>query len=181
MLVANVAEAQPEEPTLFMTGQLIVEGSSGRKQCQILIDSGSKLTYISKRLSEAVGVAFLVKEKFKISAFAGAKTETISRRVAVELGSLQDPKSWYSIKAYEAETISDPLLPLATGNWLRQMQKKNLSIADDPQALLAGNWNGEIDLPIGSPDEVRILTGKTGRIDEAVLEFETIFGWVVWG
>ena len=128
MLVATVAEAQPEEPALFMTGQLIVEGSSGKKQCRILIDSGSKLTYISKRLSEAVGATFLVKEKLKISAFAGAKTETNSRKVAVELGSLHDPRPWYPLKANETEAICDPLLPLATGDWLRQMQNLRCKI-----------------------------------------------------
>ena len=180
LLITTVPETKPEEPTLFMTGQLIVEGSSGEKRCRILIDSCSKLTYITQRLSESIGAKFLSKEKLKISAFAGVKTEKKSKRVAVEIGGCHDPKPWYNLKEYEVEHICDPLPPLTTADWMRQMQAESLTLADEPEALKPSNWCGEIDPIIGAGEAVRILTGKT-RLEDSILAFEMIFGWVVWG
>ena len=64
-------------------------------------------------------------------------------------------------------------------DWMRQMQAEGLTLADEREALKPSNWCDEIDLFLGAGEAVRILTGKTRRLEDSILSFETIFGWVV--
>ena len=181
MIAAPTRASAKVDGTLFMTGLLFVHGSSGKEKCRILIDSCSKLSYITKRLAKSVNPRLIKKEWLKINGFGGVVTEKKARKWSVEVGGLRDPDALYTCEAYETELICGPIPRVSTENWLHQMAEEGLPLADEAEALNDPDWSGEIDLLLGARDVARVLTGKMKRIDDSTLAVETIFGWVVIG
>jgi hypothetical protein len=160
MIAAPTGASSKVDSTLFMTGLLYVHGSSGKEKCRILIDSCSKLSYISKRLAKSVNSRLIKKEWLKINGFGGVVSEKKARKWSVEVGGLRDPDALYTLEAYETELICSPIPRVSTGRWMQQMAEEGLPLADEAEALNDPEWSGEIDLLLGARDVGRVLTGK---------------------
>jgi hypothetical protein len=85
------------------------------------------------------------------------------------------------ISCLQIPTICDPVPAITLGHWRDKLQQRRLKLADDVEALKGEQWDGRIDVLIGTNDYYSIVKNNAFNLSDSLMAIETAFGWVLHG
>jgi hypothetical protein len=163
-----------KKAVLLQTAKVKVEGPQGKKEINVLFDSGSDKTYISKEIVNCLQLKPVAFVNHKYTVFGGGKSSTCKRKVVKinMIGSKQN----YEVQCMEIPVICAPL----------SKPKIPEEVFGKCGVQLAGEYTTEgdikIDMLIGLDNYWKLMSNRFIRIqDENLVAQESVFGFILSG
>ncbi|GBN23411.1 hypothetical protein AVEN_96246-1 [Araneus ventricosus] len=161
----------------YQTARANVVGSNKIiREIRILIDSGSETSFLLESIAEEVGLPTVSIEKLKIHTFESQTPHL--RELKKKRVLLKDPNSGSQLKCNILvidKIVGVDLIRIPSKGIASVLRQEGFVLSDQ------GSEDTEIGLLIGNDLINEILTGKTCRLSDNLMLYETIFGWVING
>ena len=164
---------------VLMTASVFAKGNSSRRtQARLLIDGGSRRSYIRSSLEKMIKAQKVGSESLQIQSFGENCTKSNLDLVTVNLSSKTDDYM-SSFKLLSTPNLCSPLEMIPNGPWIKELEERGFMLADDIQNSLSDPKS--IDIIIGADQMWKIFTSNVFSTSYGIVASETKFGWVLQG
>ncbi|XP_055948251.1 uncharacterized protein LOC129981438 [Argiope bruennichi] len=161
----------------YQTARADVVGSNKiARGIRILIDSASEASFLLESIAEEVGLPTVSVEKLKIHTFGSQSPHLreLKRKKALLKSPISDSCLECNILVID-KIVGPDLIRSPSEGIVSVLRQEGFVLSDQ------GGEETEIGLLIGNDLINKVLTGKTRRLSEFLMLYETIFGWVING
>ncbi|XP_055943575.1 uncharacterized protein LOC129974831 [Argiope bruennichi] len=161
----------------YQTARADVVGSNKiARGIRILIDSGSEASFLLESIAEEIGLPTVSVEKLKIHTFGSQSPHLreLKRKKALLKSPISDSHLECNILVID-KIVGPDLIRSPSEGIVSVLRQEGFVLSDQ------GGEETEIGLLIGNDLINKVLTGKTRRLSEFLMLYETIFGWVING
>ena len=169
----------PQQCSVLPTARVLVTGSKGAVEANVMFDTGSDRSYISQSLVRKIGATWLGSERNTYCAFGGGKSAVSDRNVyEIEVAGVNIPEpSSICLKAMEVPLICSPLqrpqVPKEVVQFFRGLDLADGRLSSDRQLT--------VDLLVGLDQYWQVMKDGLIRTSTGLVAQETVFGWTISG
>ena len=169
-LASNAGLKSREIGTFLQTGYVWAMALRAQKICRVLLDPGSQKSFVTKRVTEALGISPVKTQRLKIFGITGIATSEDQVKIFEFKLKSRFSNNQITINCIEVPNVVGSQVPRAVFNGeLRE-------IAD----VRCVGFSDEIDLIVGCDYLHLVYDGMYKRFGNLTAS-PTIFGWFIWG
>ncbi|GIX67573.1 reverse transcriptase [Caerostris darwini] len=182
-LETNVSFLFPGNPSKDISKQTIyyqtlraqIINNNCEYNVRIICDSASERSYICESIAERAGLKTVGKEKLKIFTFASNEASVSKlKRKRINLKNCNSDLV-ITLEALATKTICASKISSPSSRMVELLQNEGFELSD------SGASSGRVDILIGNNYLSAILTGRTHRLNNCLMLYESVFGWTLSG
>ncbi|GIX89751.1 hypothetical protein CDAR_245571 [Caerostris darwini] len=171
----NPSKDIPKQTIYYQTLRAKIVNNNCEYNVRIICDSASERSYICESIAERAGLKTVGKEKLKIFTFASNETSVSElKRKRITLKNCNSDLV-ITLEALATKTICASKISSPSSRMVELLQNEGFELSD------SGASSGRVDILIGNDYLSAVLTGKTHRLNNCLMLYESVFGWTLSG
>ncbi|GIY12713.1 reverse transcriptase [Caerostris darwini] len=171
----NPSKDIPKQTIYYQTLRAKIVNNNCEYNVRIICDSASERSYICESIAERAGLKTVGKEKLKIFTFASNEASISElKRKRITLKNCNSDLV-ITLEALATKTICASKISSPSSRMVELLQNEGFELSD------SGASSGRVDILIGNDYLSAVLTGKTHRLNNCLMLYESVFGWTLSG